>query len=97
MKKHRGVHGIIKVKILCPQGARVAQSVKPPMSAQVRISQFVSSSPMWGLVLTTQSLEPALNSVSLSLSAPPLLVLCLSLSLKNKQTLKKKKILCLRV
>ena len=30
-------------------------------------------------MLTAQSLEPALNSVSPSLSAPPLLALCLSL------------------
>ena len=37
-----------------------------------------------GSVLTAQSLEPASDSVSPSLSAPPLLVLCLSLSLKNK-------------
>ena len=35
-------------------------------------------------VLTAQSLEPASDSVSPSLSAPPPLTLCLSLSLNNK-------------
>ena len=49
-------------------GARVAQSVKCPTSAQVVISQFVSSSPASGSVLTAQSLEPASDSVSPSLS-----------------------------
>ena len=38
----------------------------------------------WDSVLTAQTLEPDWDSVSPSLSAPPLLVLCLSLSLKNK-------------
>ena len=46
--------------------------------AQVMISWFMSSSPMSGFVLTAQSLEPASNSVSLSFSAPPLLMLSLS-------------------
>ena len=46
------------------------------------------SGPASGSVLTAQSLEPAYDSVSPSLSAPPLLVLCLSL--KNKQTFEKK-------
>ena len=64
------------------RGTRVAQSVKHLTSAQVMISQLVSSSPTWGSVLTAQSLEPALDSVSSSLSAPPLLAR--SLSLKNK-------------
>ena len=40
--------------------------------------------PVLGSVLTVQSLEPASESVSPSLSAPSLLVLFLSLSLKNK-------------
>ena len=40
------------------RGARVAQSVGRPTSAQVRISWFVSSSPASGSVLTAQSLEP---------------------------------------
>ena len=65
-------------------GAWVAQSVKRPTSAQVMISQFVSSSPTSGSVLTAQSLEPASHSMSPSLSAPSLLMLCLSFSLKNK-------------
>ena len=63
----------------------MAQSVKHLTSTQVMISQFVTSSPMLGSVLTAQSLEPASDSVSPSLSAPPLLMLCLSLSLKNKE------------
>ena len=42
----------------------------------------LSSSPMLGSVLPAQSLYPALDSVSPSLSAPPPLTLCLSL--KNK-------------
>ena len=65
-----------------------AQWVKRPASVQVMISQFVSSSPAWGSVLTARSLEPVSDSVSPSLSAPPLLALCLSvslcLSLKNE-------------
>ena len=59
--------------------------------AQVRISPLVSSSPALDSVLTARSLEPASDSVSPSLSAPPMLMLCLSLSLKNKLTLKKLK------
>ena len=46
----------------------MAQSVKRLASAQVMISQLVGSTPMSGSVLTAQSLEPALDSVSLSLS-----------------------------
>ena len=63
----------------------MAQSVKRPTSAQVMISWFVGSSPTSGPVLTAQSLEPPLDSVSPALSAPPLLVLCLS---KMNKTLK---------
>ena len=55
--------------------AWVAQSVKQLTSAQVMISQFMSSSPPLGSVLTAQNLEPALDSVSPSLSASPLLML----------------------
>ena len=62
------------------RGAWVAQSVERPTLAQVRISQFVSSSPVSGSVLTAQSLEPASDSVS-PLSTQ--LVLCLSMSLKK--------------
>ena len=65
-------------------GAWVAQLDKRPTSAQVMISQLVDSSPAWGSVRTAWSLEPASDSVSPCLSAPPLLMLCLSLSLKNK-------------
>ena len=46
----------------------MAQSVERPTSAQVMISQFMSSSPTSGSVLTAQSLEPALDSVPPSLS-----------------------------
>ena len=46
------------------RGAWVAQSVKCLTSAQVMISQSVSSSLALGSVLTAQSLEPASDSVS---------------------------------
>ena len=69
----------------------MAQSVQRPTSAQVMMSQFVSLSPRSGSVLTAQSLEPASDSVSASLSAPPLLLLCLSLSKVNIKTKLKKK------
>ena len=46
----------------------MAQSVGRPASAQVMISQFVGLSPALGSVLTAQSLEPASDSVSPSLS-----------------------------
>ena len=65
-----------------PWGTWVAQSVKHPTLAQVMISQFVSSSPTSGSVLTAQSLETASHSVSPSVSAPSLIMLCLCL--KNK-------------
>ena len=63
-------------------GTWVAQSVKHLTSAQVMILQLVGSSPWSGSVLTAQILEPALYSVSPSLSASPLLILSLSLSQK---------------
>ena len=63
-------------------GAWVAQSVGRPTSAQVMISQFVNLSPASGSVLTARSLGPASDSVSPSLSVPPLPTLCLSLSQK---------------
>ena len=63
-------------------GAWVAQSVEHPTSAQVMISWFMSLSQALGSVLTAQSLEPTSDSVSPSLSASPLFMLCLSL--KNK-------------
>ena len=77
-------HGVGPIKKIIPWGAWVAQSVKHPPSAQVVISWSMGSSPVSGSVLTAGSLEPASDSVSLSLSALPLLVLCLSLSVKNK-------------
>ena len=63
----------------------MAESVKRPTSAQVIISRFVGSNPVSGSVLTAQNLEPALDSMSPSLSAPPLLVLCLFLPLSLPQ------------
>ena len=62
-------------------GAWVAQSVKCQNSTQVMISQRVSLSPALGSVLTAQSLDPALDSVSPSLPHP---AHALFLSLKNK-------------
>ena len=73
------------VEIMNSRGAWVAQLVRRPTSAQVMISRFVGSSPASGSMLTAQSLEPASDSVSPSLSlppAPPRLVLYLS---ENKQ------------
>ena len=76
----------IIMKLLKPKikrkswGAWVTQLVEHPTSAQVMISRFVSLSPVLGSVLTAQGLKPASDSVSPSLSAPPLL----TLSLKNK-------------
>ena len=76
-------------------GAWVAQSVERPTSAQVTILRSVSSSPASGSGLMAQSLEPASDSVSPSLSAPSLFMLCLSLSVskikKNLKKIKKKK------
>ena len=46
----------------------MAQLIKHPTSAQVLISQFVGSRLMLGSGLTARSLEPALDSVSSSLS-----------------------------
>ena len=63
-------------------GAWVAQLVEHLTSAQVMISRSVGLSPASGSVLTAQSLEPASDSVSPSLSDPPPLMLCLSLSQK---------------
>ena len=65
----------------------MAQSVKCLTSAWVMILWFVGSSPASGSVLTGQSPEPASDSGSPSVSAPPLLMLCLS----QKVNIKKKK------
>ena len=64
------------------RGAWVAQSVERPTSAQVTISWSVSSSPTSGSGLMAQSLEPASDYMSPSLSAPPPFMLCLYLSQK---------------
>ena len=61
-------------------GTWVAQLVKHLTSAQVMISLSMSSSPMSGTVLTAQSLEPASDSVSLSLPLPHLCSVSVSLS-----------------
>ena len=68
-------------KVPQPRGTWVAQSVKRLTLAQVMISQILSSSPGIGVCAEAQSLEPASDSVSPSLSAPPLLMLSLSPSL----------------
>ena len=59
---------------------RLGGSVKHPTLAQVMISGFMGLSPM--SVLTAQSLEPASESMSFSLSPPLLLSLGFSLSQK---------------
>ena len=66
------------------RGTWVAQSFKRLTSAQVMTSWFMSSSPASGSVLTAQSLEPASDSVSPSLSGPSPLELCLCLCLSQK-------------
>ena len=71
-------------------GAWVAQSVERPASAQVMISQSVSSSPASGSVLTARSLEPASDSVSPSLCPSPTHALSLSVSEININKKKKK-------
>ena len=62
----------------------MVQLVKDPTVAQVTILRFMGSSPTSGSPLTAESLEPALDSVFPSLSAPPLLVHAHTLTLKNK-------------
>ena len=71
------------IKLFSLRGARVAQSVKHLALAQVMISQFVGSRPASGSVLTAQSLEPASDSVCLSLSALSPFILCLSVSVSK--------------
>ena len=82
IQKSLGCHKALFLKIFSKSwGTWVAQLVKRPTSAQVMISWFVSSSPVSDSVLTAQSLEPASDSVSTSLSAPSSFVRSLSLSL----------------
>ena len=63
----------------------MAQSVKRPTSAQATISRSVSSSPASGSGLTAQGLEPVSDSVSPSLSDPPVHALFLPVSKINKR------------
>ena len=67
------------------RGAWVAQTVERPTLAQVTISWSVSSSLASGSVLTAQSLQPASESVSLSLYPYPIHALCLPVSKINKR------------
>ena len=62
----------------------MAQSAKHLTMAQVMIPWFMGPRPVSGSVLTAQSLEPASDSGSLSLSAPLPVVFALSLSEINK-------------
>ena len=64
------------------RGTWVAQLFGCLTSAQVMISQLTGLNPTSGSVLTAQSLEPASDSVSPSLSAAFPLALCLTLSQK---------------
>ena len=66
------------------RGTWVAQSVERLTSAQVMISRFVGSSPELGSMVIARSLEPASDSVSPSLSAPPPSAHAPSLSLSQK-------------
>ena len=68
-----------------PRGAWVAQPVKRPTLAQVKISRFVSSSPASASVLTAQSLQILCLPLSLSLPLPHSHTLSLSLSLSLSQ------------
>ena len=56
-------------------GTWVAQLVKHLTLAQVMISWFMSSSPVSGSGMSAQSLDPASDSMSSCLSAPPSLTL----------------------
>ena len=67
------------------RGAWMAQSVKHPTSALVMISQFMSSSPTSGSLLTAVSLdEPASDSVFPSLPLTHSHSVSVSLSKINK-------------
>ena len=56
----------------------MTQLAKHPTSAQLMISLFMGSSLTSGSEQTAQSLEPASDSLSPSLSTLPPIVLCLS-------------------
>ena len=68
----------------------MAQSIKRLISAQVTISRFVGSSPASGFVLTAQSLDPVLDSVSPSLCPSPARALSKINIKKKKKCLAKK-------
>ena len=74
----QAAHQELPVKGRTTGGAWVAQSVKRPTSAQVKISRLASSRPPIGLSAVWE--EPTLDPLSPSLSAPPPFFL----SLKNK-------------
>ena len=63
------------------EGQRERETQNPKQAPGSALS---AQSLTWGFVLTAQNLEPASDSVSPSLSAPPQLALCLSLSKINK-------------
>ena len=69
---------------MSPVGACVAKLVDHTTLAQVMISRFTGSNPVSGSALTVQSLEPASDSVSISVCPSPALTVSLSVSLKNK-------------
>ena len=85
--------GSKNVKIFGAPGWLSPLSVQLLKSAQVMISRFVSSRPTWGSVLTAQSLDPASDSLSPSLSAPPLLTVSLSLKINKLKKKDVKKVL----
>ena len=94
--KDRGVtelgfnQGSLTLAMTMAQGTWVTQLAGHLTSAQVMISWSVGLSPVSGSVLTAQSLEPALDSVSPSLCPSP--GHALSLSLKKWINIKKKSI-----
>ena len=97
LKTVQSIAVAVNIKCRLFRGAWVAQSVKRATLAQVMILQFTGSSPTSGSVLTSQSPEPASDSVSPSLSGPPLLMLCLSLSQKEIKTLRNKMKIFLKI
>ena len=72
------------LKHLIPSGAPGWLRVKCLTSAQVTTSRLMGSSPVSASVLTAQSLEPASDSVSPSLTLPLPCSHSASLSFKNK-------------
>ena len=64
--------------------AGVARLVECSTSSQVMISRFMSLSPASSSVMTAQTLEPASDSVSLSLCPSSVLSLFLKIKLKSE-------------